>query len=370
MSFSKSIFKNEERAMFELRQLYEQYGYARYKVSKFEEYDLYAHNKSFLVSEHILSFTDTNGKLMALKPDVTLSIVKNVREADENPKKVYYNETVYRTANGSDGFCEIMQTGLECIGNIDLYSMCEVLMLAKKSLALISREHILDISHMGLLRGILENAGVPEAEASALLREMGNKNLGAIRMLCDALQLNAADTENICTLTSIYEPLADGLARIAPMIKENTRAAYEELCEVSKMLSASGDADGVYLDFSMINDMSYYNGIIFRGYVKGLPDGVLSGGRYDSLLQKMGKHCGAIGFAVYLDSLSRLEGVNESFDTDVLVFYDDSSNFAQLFGEVSRLREGGKRVRVVRRATDGVRAAELLDMRGEGANRD
>ena len=95
MNFSDRVFKSGERALYELRRLYQQYGYTRYKVSKFEEYDLYAHNKSFLVSENILTFTDTNGKLMALKPDVTLSIIKNVRGEDASAHKLYYNETVY-----------------------------------------------------------------------------------------------------------------------------------------------------------------------------------------------------------------------------------------------------------------------------------
>ena len=70
--------KKDEQAVLLLRKLYQSYGYQPYKMSRFEEYDLYAKNKSFLVSENILTFTDTNGKLMALKPDVTLSIIKNI----------------------------------------------------------------------------------------------------------------------------------------------------------------------------------------------------------------------------------------------------------------------------------------------------
>ena len=66
--------KADERFVFELRSLYRSYGYTHYRMSKFEEYDLYVRNKDFLSSSGIITFTDTNGKLMALKPDVTLSI--------------------------------------------------------------------------------------------------------------------------------------------------------------------------------------------------------------------------------------------------------------------------------------------------------
>ena len=104
MSFCERVLRNDEKAIYSLRDLYEKYGYSLYKVSKFEEYDLYAHNKSFLVSSNILSFTDTNGKLLALKPDVTLSIVKNISDNDESTHKLCYNETVYRTSADSDGF--------------------------------------------------------------------------------------------------------------------------------------------------------------------------------------------------------------------------------------------------------------------------
>ena len=77
MILSEKVLRAEERAVYKMRELYGSYGYLQYKVSKFEEYDLYAKNKSFLVSDKLLTFTDTNGKLMALKPDVTLSIIKN-----------------------------------------------------------------------------------------------------------------------------------------------------------------------------------------------------------------------------------------------------------------------------------------------------
>ena len=80
--------KPAERAVFELRGLYRIYGYLHYKVSKFEEYDLYMRNKSFLADENILTFTDTDGRLMALKPDITLSIINNSKESDTGLKKV------------------------------------------------------------------------------------------------------------------------------------------------------------------------------------------------------------------------------------------------------------------------------------------
>ena len=347
MNFSDTVLKYTERAQYSLRQLYQSYGYQRYKVSKFEEYDLYASNKSFLISENVLTFTDTNGKLMALKPDVTLSIVKNVGAGDPTTHKVYYNENVYRTAAGMDGFREIMQTGLECIGNIDLYTMAEVLMLAQKSLALISEDHILDLSHLGLVAGLLESAGISESACAEMLGYIGNKNIPAIEALCKKLAISTETLEAISVITELYEPLDTALLRIEPLLKgEKMREAYDELCAVRDLLRAGGCEEQIRLDFSIVNDMSYYNGIIFRGYVNGIPDGVLAGGRYDGMLARMGKRQGAIGFAVYLDLLERLGESGAGFDTDTLLIYGGDVSAETVASAAKALRESGECVLV------------------------
>ena len=136
-----------EQAVFSLRSLYNRYGYIQYKMSKFEEYDLYARNKDFLISDNVITFTDLNGKLMALKPDVTLSIVKNTAHRPSGLQKLYYNENVYRVSKGAQGFREIMQVGLEAIGQVASYCISEVLQLAAKSLRCISADGSVDVSH-------------------------------------------------------------------------------------------------------------------------------------------------------------------------------------------------------------------------------
>ena len=363
---SKQVLKNDERAMYALRALYHDYGYARFKVGKFEEYDLYAHNKNFLISENILTFTETNGKLMALKPDVTLSIIKNIGNDDISTHKVYYNENVYRTSQGSDGFREIMQTGLECIGNIGLYEMGEVLMLAQKSLALISDDYILDLSHMGFVTGLLENAGIDTADTAKLLSLIGTKNIPAIKAYCASHAVGATVTESICAITALYEPIEPALERIAPMVAgDKMREAYEQLLGVTALLREWGDTSRVYLDFSIVNDKNYYNGIIFRGFLNGLSDGILSGGRYDSLLAKMGKRGGAIGFAVYLDLLERWGDEQPKFDVDVLLTATAETNPANIVRAVQALRADGNSV-LVQNGTGGVRYRQLMQVDREG----
>ena len=112
--------KSEERAVLELRRLYRSYGYGPFKMSQFEPLSLYLHHKEFLISEGAITFPDTDGTLLALKPDVTLSIVKNYQPAQTPLRKVYYDENVYRVAGPGRGYREILQTGVECLGQVDL----------------------------------------------------------------------------------------------------------------------------------------------------------------------------------------------------------------------------------------------------------
>lgn len=339
-----------ERAVQQLRELYRRYGYTQYKMSKFEPYDLYVRNKSFLVSEDILTFTDADGRLMALKPDVTLSIVKNVTEG-AGLQKVYYSENVYRTSPMTRGFREIMQTGLECVGDIDLVAMGEVLLLAAKSLALIQEDYLLDVSHLGFVAGLLDSAGAAPGGQRLLLERMGEKNVPALAACCREMGLSEEAADSLCRLTTLYGPPKELFPVLASMAAgERMTAALEEL----KAVCGLAEVERLRLDFSIVNDMDYYNGFIFRGYVPGLPSGVLSGGRYDNLLHQMGRRDGAIGFAVYMNLLERLEGAEQTYDADVLLLYDEKTPAPAVLREAENCRRAGQSVRVERQPPEGL----------------
>ena len=367
MILSDKVLREEERAVYKMRELYRSYGYLQYKVSKFEEYDLYAKNKSFLVSDKLLTFTDTNGKLMALKPDVTLSIIKNVVANENTSYKVYYDERVYRTSSSGDGFHEIMQTGLESIGNIDAFSQSEVVMLAMKSLESISEDYLLDISNMSFLEGLLESAGVETALVSDFLELIGSKNVPAIKMLCAKAGVAEADADRICKVSSLYMPIKAALEEIKPLLDgEKMKAAYDELCELYAILSSYGITDKLYVDFSIVNDMNYYDGIIFKGFINGIYDSVLSGGRYDRLMEKLGKKTGAIGFALYLDQLERFGASNDGYDVDVLLLYGDDVPASKVISAVNSFRADGKTVRATNTLDKSVSYKKLFGFGKDG----
>ncbi len=299
-----SVLTPEERVSLSLRAIYSSYGYKKYRMSKFEEYDLYAQNKDFLVSESVITFTDTDGKLLALKPDVTLSIVKNSKDIN-GVMKVYYDENVYRISKGTKSYKEIMQSGLECIGEVNEETIVEVLSLASKSLKEISKNNVLVISHLDIISEVLDYAGVQASEKVKICKLLGDKNLFAIKEILSNLDISGDKKTLVEKLVTVYGEPKEVLPKLDEFsVSSKAKLALEELKRISKGLESE---DGkVIIDFSVVNDMNYYNGIAFKGFVEGVPTGVISGGEYDNLMKKMKKPYKAIGFAVYLDDISRV----------------------------------------------------------------
>lgn len=360
--------KSSAAVLQELKELYRKLGYAQFKMSRFEEYDTYVQIKDFLISDKVITFTDINGKLLAMKPDVTVSIIKNTDDTQQAVQKVYYNENVYRVSGSDHAFKEIMQAGLECIGEIDAYNICEVIMLAVKSLAIVSSDFVLDISHMGFVTGLLSSAAFSAEETAAVLTAVSEKNAAELFSVCEKKGLSKELTEKIISLVSVYGPIKDVIARLDQIcMNDEMKAAVHELSVICEALRESGLDEHIQLDFSVVNDMNYYNGIVFRGYIEGIPTGVLSGGRYDKLMHKMGKGAKAIGFAVYLDQLERLRKCEDGFDVDVLLCYDDSCTPAAVMAAVREITAGGKTVLAQKQATANLRYRQKMILTRGGA---
>lgn len=363
MQINSSVLKNDEKAIFGLRGLYRKYGYSQYKMSKFEAYDLYVRNKDFLVSDNIITFTDAGGRLMALKPDVTLSIIKNSPKEAESVQKVYYNENVYRAAKGSGSYKEIMQMGLECLGKIDTYCISEVLMLAAESLGYISEDFVLDISHMGIVSPLLDDIGASHAAKQEILKCIGEKNVHGILAACSAENL---DGERLRALVTTYGTPTTVLPKLDALRFEGNGAAIDELVQVITSLEKCGFGDKIRIDFSVINDMNYYNGFVFRGFIEGLASGILSGGQYDKLMEKMGKKAGAIGFAIYLDMLEQLPSEEPDFDVDTVLLYDEGADIDALSDAVRLLTANGKSVMAQKCVPEKIKYKQLLKLQERG----
>ncbi len=328
--------KKPEKVALRLRTLFDSYGYRRYRMGNFEEYAFYLENKSFLLSEKLITFNDCDGRLMALKPDVTLSIVKNAKAGD----KFYYMENVYRPSAQNVCFKEIEQLGLEAIGDIDLYTECEVALLAAKSLKEIDANFALDISHMGLIQELCNKVS-PSGNTEALIGFLRSKSLHEAQSKYGENEL----------MTAYFN---GDLDKIIELGSAETKKMADEIKRVKGFLQSNGIETNV--DFSLINDEGYYNGIVFRGYVEKVPRPVLTGGRYDKLLEKLGKNLGGLGFAVYLDELGVYDEKTLT-DCDILLI-SDGADEATVASVADSLRASGRSVRVEPKLIGDVRRRE------------
>ena len=360
--------KNIEALVSQMGNIYRQFGYSQFKMNKFEEYDIYVNNKDFLKSDKVITFTDTNGKLLALKPDVTISIIKNSDDTEGFIQKVYYNENVYRVSDGTHAFKEIMQSGLECIGDVDDYCICEVLMLAAKSLYSIDTSFMLDISHMGLISSLLSSAGIKNDLTDVFLKAISEKNLPELLTLCKSQELSSEWIEILSNLITMYGPISEISKKLDVFsVNEDTKKSVEEIITLSSMLESFDLAHKIQIDFSVVNDMHYYNGFVFKGYISSIPFGILSGGQYDRLVKKMGKNAKGLGFALYLDMLERLFTENEEFDADVCIHYEKGVSPQKVLNKVNEIIESGKSALAIRANAQKVMCRENIYLTEEDA---
>lgn len=364
MDNKMNYLTRDEQVNMKLRLLYEQFGYKKYRMNKFEEYSFYINNKNFLESDRIITFTDLDGKLIALKPDVTLSIAKNTKATASQNERLYYNENVFRVSGME--FKELKQTGVEFIGHIDLYNTLEVINLALSSLAIIDDNYILSISHMGFISSIFDEMNLSYSAKKQLIDCLKQKRAHDIDSIAIEYGISVENIERLKNLISICGDFSSAIVKAETLvITDAEKDAVCELKAIAKCFENTTFADKIRLDFSTVSNTDYYNGIMFEGYVEGVARSVITGGRYDYLIQKMGKSdLEAMGFAVNFYTLDRFFKPTEKIESPVLVLFDDKSDNLALFSKVKELENSGKKVLVEKEKPENCDFIEIIDMKG------
>ena len=368
MEFNQmDVLRREEKITLELRALYEQYGYRKYRMGKFEEYELYLENKNFLKSKNIITFHDLDGRVLALKPDVTLSIAKNTHATPASSEKFYYLENVYRLDKPSGGYREISQLGLEYIGALDGIASYEVLCLARMTLEKISAQYRMQLSHVGFLLSLLDGLGIEAALRQEILEFIRGKRVHELKARLDQCQVAQAAVQLLVSAAGLcgeFIPTLKAARNIA--ITQPMTDALNELENVYTLLEETGQAEKIMLDFSLVGDSDYYGGLIFQGYVEGVPRALLAGGYYGNLLKKFGRDLDAIGFAVYLNELDLLFRKQKQIDVDALILYDEKDAPLQAIKAARELMEQGMRVRLERSVPGEIRCRNIFRLKENG----
>ena len=341
-----SSLKEEEKIILKLRKHYEQYGYKKIKLSKFESYDLYNENADFIKIENIITFMAPTGKLQTLRPDVTLSIVKKyARDKKKEMEKLYYIENIYRLSKEDMEYKELNQIGVEILGESDGYSDFEIINLAAESMELINKNFILDISNINYLSGLFEEMNLGYTLEKEVLMNIQHKNVHDLEKILTKENVESKYKEILIKIPDLSGKFHNVITEAEKLVlNEKMQKALEELKMLGQAFPKMIKNGKILLDFSIVNSLDYYNGLIFHGYIENNPKIILSGGNYDKLIEKYDKNKGATGFAIYLDELSGKYKIEKEYDFDILILYKNGDN-AKLLNIVKKYIDQGLTIR-------------------------
>ena len=344
----KNYIKNmskKDLVLLNIRKMYDSYGYKKISLPSFEEYDLYNENKDF-IDRNVLTVMSPNGKLLALRPDITLSVAKKIsKEQSLKYSKIYYQENTYNLTKYV-GYEEDEQLGIELIGKESTFLDFEIINLAVKSLDIINKKSMIVLSHAGFISSIFENFDLEYETKEQILDCINRKNSHDIQKI---LKRNEHISENVKKLIYKIPELSGNLENIEKEllkyeINVNTKKILSELKQLNSLLMKFYKKSKIIFDFSVVKNLNYYNGIILQGYIEGFPNVILTGGRYDKLFEKFGVDTGAVGFAILTDGLKGYYKDTDKKDFEVLIAYDNS-DFEKLVEIVNDFQKKGLRVR-------------------------
>ncbi len=284
-------------------------GFNQVETPIFEYHGLFSGGISPIDDEDIIKTIDRDGKIVVLRPDMTIPtarIAATGLKDCQRPLKLFYGGNVYRMDRKSRGTgTEICQVGAEIYGGSGMSPDLEIMAMAKDSFHLAGvLDYKIDIGHVGIVKGVFEDINLPEEDKMHIINLIREKNLVELEREVSLLSVDTVHKEIICKLPQFFGKPEEVFERINEIaINETARNSVDYLYEMFKKCSEMGLGHNLIIDAGMIGNMKYYTGFIFRGYARGTGSAVISGGRYDDLLEKLGEDSTAAGFAIYIDGM-------------------------------------------------------------------
>lgn len=311
--------------------IFENYGYSEVITPGIEFYDVFNGKTRHFPPETMYKLVDGKNRLMVLRPDTTMPIARlcSTRlRGEELPLKLFYNQSIFMVNpkdSGRDD--EFEQSGIEIIGGENENSDYEALFLAAKALNECAENYRLEIGDSGIFSELLSQFGNSDEQFSENLRtNIENKNYPAIDDILGSSNESAAEVlKMLPRLFGGLEVFEEARKYLCGEALENKLSRLEKLC---RELSEIVPEDKIRVDLGLVNKKNYYTGIIFKGYVEGYGQPVLSGGRYDKLIGEFGGiDAKAVGFAVNIEAAAKVylknNGKSLEKSADVLVFSDN-----------------------------------------------
>ena len=324
-------------------------GFKRVITPGIEFYDVFSVPCSGITQESMFKTTDNKGRLLVVRPDSTLPIARMVSSRLKNsilPVRLYYKQAVYRnnpTLTGRRN--EFMQMGIELIGVKGIRADLEVLTTAVSCISSVADDFRIELGHAGVFDALSNELNIDEDYKEKIRVSIEGKNYSALNNLLDKLE-PCKSVNAIRSLPSLFggEEVFEKAYEICK--GTNAESALEYLHKIYSNLSPLNLGSKLIIDLGFVQRNDYYTGIVFTGYINGIGDAVISGGRYDELLSEFDAPMGAAGFAVDTDAITikRLTDneVSYSDNPDVLVFANEGHEIEGI-NLVAQLNAEGKK---------------------------
>ena len=322
----------------DLSGLFNNMGYSEVITPGIEFFDVFNKPSSTMAQETLYKLCDTKGRLITMRPDSTIPIARMVatRLRDFSlPLRLYYNQSIFSISPSLTGRKnEFVQAGIELIGSSSKKADIEVLSIALKALSDFDAENFrLEIGDIGYFTELVSNLDVDSTVREEIRRLIEVKNYTALNDLLDSIGNNEI-TKALKQLPRLFggEEVFEKASKL--FSDEKIDKILFDLKNIYNELNLGGFAGKITVDFGIVNRTNYYTGLVFRGYIRGYGDSVLSGGRYDKLMAEFGADIPAIGFGINVDAISSISRKSvkspQTKTADILLFAEKGYDVAAL----------------------------------------
>ncbi len=321
--------RNYDRIQGKIISVIMNHGCKIIETPSFEDYDVYQHFFPQL-RQQMVKTIDTDGRVLVLRPDVTLPIVETA--AREFPRsnqllKFGYVSTVFREYYGRSTYGkDFLQGGIEILGDSSPECDGEVIVTAAEILKAVGVENIrIDIGTAAYTQALFDGLPLSEEQKATLKGYMAERNLVACKSYIASLPISSDARKALEALPVLFGPYAQTLSKARDYsINSGMLNALSRLERVYDYILYAGYADKVQLDFGFASRLGYYTDTVFKVYVDGALYDIIDGGRYDQLSSRFGVDRPACGFGMninllyeYMSDAGLLEDTEPSFQMAV-----------------------------------------------------
>ncbi|HSB07929.1 MAG TPA: ATP phosphoribosyltransferase regulatory subunit [Blastocatellia bacterium] len=338
----------------EVMSVFAGWSYSEIILPIFDYADLFALGMGKEQGEMTYRFTGRDGKLLALRPEMTSLVARTVamrfRER-ARPIRLSYSGEVFRWDQPAGGRqYEFHQIGLEHIGSDRLEADTEVLVIAIEALRRVGLETFtITLSHVDFFNGIADRLDLDDDERRRMREMVDRRETEKLRDFLEPYD-DRQDGDAFCKLITLAgkRDVLDGARALITNTK--SAAALDDIQRVYEIAEALGIDSFVDVDLGDVGGLDYYTGLTFKIYATGIGGALGRGGRYDQLLAKFGCQESAVGFSLCLDWLAQLlrpARLKTDSESGGAVRLSTASDIVSAFKEASRLRARGRSVEII-----------------------